>query len=209
MKVAVLFSGGKDSNYALYWAINQGWEVECLVSLKSEREDSFMFHVPCIELTNLQAYCTGIPLVEEKVSGVKEEEVKELERVLSRLEVDGVVSGAVASEYQKTRVDTVCHNLGFKDILYAGFKAMVVGISAYGLDEKWLGRVITDKDVSALMELEKKFGVNVCGEGGEFETLVLDGPTFRKRIVLTETRKVWGGQAGRLNILKAEVRDKS
>jgi len=220
MKVAVLFSGGKDSTYALYWAVNQGWDVEALVSLTPERDDSYMFHKPCVELAKLQAECMGLHIVEREVSGEKEKEVVELERVLSKLDVDGVVSGAVASEYQKTRIDTVCHNLGLKsfaplwhkkpvqllrDILHTGFEVMVVSVSAYGLGEEWLGKLLTEGDVSRLQELEKKYGVNPCGEGGEFETLVLDGPLFGKKLVIRESRKKWGGQAGVLEVVKAEV----
>ncbi|MFH1835170.1 MAG: diphthine--ammonia ligase [Methanobacteriota archaeon] len=223
MKVSVLYSGGKDSNYALYWALNQGWDVDSLVSLKPKREDSYMFHYPCIDLTNLQASCIGLPLLEENVSGVKEEEVSELETVLSKLDVDGIVSGAVASEYQKTRIDSVCHNLELKsfnplwhkepvmlmrDILGAGFKVLVVGVSAEGLDESWLGRLLSEKDVMALVKLEEKYGVSVCGEGGEFETFVLDGPTFKKKIKVKQSVKKWEGQSGILSILEAEIQSK-
>ena len=215
-----MFSGGKDSTYALYWAVNQGWDVEALVSLSPERDDSYMFHKPCVELAKLQAECMGFPLFEAVVSGVKEKEVGELELVLSKLDVDGVVSGAVASEYQKTRVDSVCHNLGFKsfaplwhkkpaqllrEILHAGFEVMVVSVSAYGLGEEWLGKILTEDDVRRLQELEKKYGVNSCGEGGEFETLVLGGPFHNKRIAIRQSKRLWGGQSGTLTVLKAEA----
>jgi predicted ATP pyrophosphatase (TIGR00289 family) len=162
----------------------------------------------------------GFPLVSRKVSGVKEKEVAELERVLGKLDVDGVVSGAVASEYQKTRIDLVCHNLGFKSfaplwhkkpaqllsgILYAGFKVMVVSVSAQGLGEEWLGKLLTGDDVPRLQGLEREYGVNPCGEGGEFETLVLDGPLFERRLVVKEFRKKWLTQAGFLEVVKAEL----
>lgn len=225
MDTAVLYSGGKDSNYALYWALNQGWDVQCLVSMLPQRDDSYMFHVPCVNLTGLQAECIGIPIVSKTVSGVKEKEVAELEQVLKGLRVEGVVSGAVASEYQKTRIDSVCHKLGFKsfaplwhkrpislvsDILSAGFEVVVSGVSAYGLDESWLGKTLCDEDLETLMELERKYGVSVCGEGGEFETLVVDGPIFNERIEVVRTHKVWGGQAGQLIVDEARtVRKKS
>ncbi|MFH1789159.1 MAG: diphthine--ammonia ligase [Candidatus Altiarchaeota archaeon] len=218
MKVAVLFSGGKDSTYALYWVVNQGWSVEALVSLKPGRDDSYMFHKPCIEFTGLQAEAMGLPIVEACVSGEKEVEVEELEGVLSGLGVDGIVSGAVASEYQRTRIDRVCEKLGFKsfaplwhkrphqlmrDIFSAGFQVMVVGVAAQGLGEDWLGRILGLDDLETLGKLSEEYGVSVCGEGGEFETLVLDGPLFKRKIIVKDFRRDWSGQAGSLVILEA------
>ncbi|MDD5111699.1 MAG: TIGR00289 family protein, partial [Candidatus Altiarchaeota archaeon] len=94
MKVAVLFSGGKDSNYALYWALNQGFEVSHLVAIIPKRDDSYMFHLPCIGYAKLQAESIGIPIIQREVSGIKEKEVSELEGLLAKLDVDGIVSGA-------------------------------------------------------------------------------------------------------------------
>lgn len=224
MNVAVLFSGGKDSTYALYLALNEGLNVKTLLSLNPLRDDSYMFHKPCIELTSLQASCIGIPIIEESVSGVKEKEVEELERVLAGLDVEGVVSGAVESQYQKTRIEKVCANLGLKsfsplwhmnpstllsDILSAGFEVMVVGVAAQGLDHNWLGRIITGQEVKLLVDLEENLGVHICGEGGEYETLVVDGPIFTKKIKVKESRKTWDGQSGSLVILETELVDKT
>jgi len=224
MNVAVLFSGGKDSNYALYWALNQGWDVSYLVSVVPARDDSFMYHVPAIELTGLQAECIGIPLIKEPVSGEKEREVEELEKILSKLDIDGIVSGAVESEYQKTRIDTICENLGFKsfsplwhkkpitllgDILSAGFEVMVVGVSAEGLDGTWLGKVLDEEALTDLSTLQKKFGVHPAGEGGEYETTVLDGSTYKKRIEVLASEKKWDKQSGTLGILKTRIVNKT
>ncbi len=94
MRVAVLYSGGKDSNYALYWALREGFEVKYLVSMVSERDDSYMYHVPNIGLTELQAKAAGIPLVKGFTSGEKEREVEDLKDVLEGgLNVQGVVAG--------------------------------------------------------------------------------------------------------------------
>jgi diphthine-ammonia ligase len=221
MKLAVLFSGGKDSNYALYWALNQGFDVTHLVAIIPKKDDSYMFHVPCIGYTRLQAESIGIPLIQQEVSGVKEKEVSELECVLARLDIDGIVSGAVASEYQKTRLDSICENLKLRsyaplwhknqgqllrDMINAGFKVMMVGIAAEGLDEGWLGRILTLEDVEKLEEIGRRHKINVSGEGGEYETFVLDGPIYKRPISIIESaRRMTAKNAGTLEILKAEL----
>jgi diphthine-ammonia ligase len=224
MRLAVLFSGGKDSNYALYWTLNQGFDVTQLVTLNPRRDDSFMFHLPCLDYVSLQAESIGIPPLKKSVSGVKEDEVKELQHVLSKLDIDGVVSGAVASEYQKTRIDGICENLGIKsfaplwhkkpeqllyDIINAGFSVMVVGIAAEGLTEEWLSKILSLADVEELRKLNKKYGISIAGEGGEYETFVLDGPIYKRRIMVKSTvKKMLSKNAGILEIRDAVLSGK-
>ncbi len=118
MKVAVLFSGGKDSAFALWYAQMQGWDVTTLVTVFSESEDSWMFHYPAIKWTKLQAQAIGIPQTLLPTMGVKEKELEDLSAGLEKLRrssgIDAVVSGAVASEYQRTRLDNICEGLGLK-----------------------------------------------------------------------------------------------
>ncbi|WP_461865678.1 diphthine--ammonia ligase [Thermococcus sp.] len=205
MRVAVLYSGGKDSNYALYWALKQGFEVKYLVSMVSESEESYMYHVPNIHLTELQADAVGIPLIKGFTHGEKEKEVEDLKIVLGELEVDGVVAGALASVYQKKRVDKIAEELGLRSFAPAWhrdpvdymneiikiFDVVIVGVSAYGLDERWLGRKIDKNALEELIKLHEKYKIHVAGEGGEFETFVRDAPFFRKRIVFDEVEKIW------------------
>lgn len=206
MRVAILFSGGKDSTYALYWALKQGFDVKYLVSMHSESEESYMYHVPNIHLTELQARAIGIPLVKGFTKGEKEKEVEDLKNVLEGLKIDGVVAGALASTYQRERVEKVAKELGLevfapfwqadpegymREIIKAGFDVVIVGVSAYGLDERWLGRKIDEKAIQELKALNKKYKVHIAGEGGEFETFVRDAPFFRARIVFDEVEKIW------------------
>ncbi|ASJ02336.1 hypothetical protein A3L09_03250 [Thermococcus profundus] len=205
MRVAVLYSGGKDSNYALYWALKKGFEVKYLVSMVSESEESYMYHVPNIHLTELQAKAVGIPLVKGFTSGEKEKEVEDMKAVLEGLKIDGVVAGALASEYQKQRVDRVAKELGIESFAPAWhrdpvdymreiisiFDVVIVGTAAYGLDQSWLGRRIDEKAFEELIKLNEKYKVHVAGEGGEFETFVRDAPFFRARIVFDEVEKKW------------------
>jgi len=207
MRVAVLYSGGKDSNYALYWALKQGFDVKYLVSMVSESEESYMYHVPNIHLTELQARAVGIPLVKGFTSGEKEREVEDMKAVLEGLRIDGIVAGALASEYQKKRVDRVAGELGIESFapawhrkpeeymreLIGIFDIVVVGVSAYGLDEGWLGRKIDGRALEELVALHEKYKLHVAGEGGEFETFVRDAPFFRARVVFDDVEKLWDG----------------
>ena len=116
MRLAALVSGGKDSMLALHHAVWEGHEIVYLVTMFPEREDSWMFHVPNLHLVDLISEALGIPLVKGATSGVKEREVEEVKEVLGKLEVDGVVSGAVRSRYQKERIDRVCRELGLTSL---------------------------------------------------------------------------------------------
>ncbi|AIU68879.1 hypothetical protein TEU_00195 [Thermococcus eurythermalis] len=224
MRVAVLYSGGKDSNYAFYWALKQGFEVKYLVSMVSESDESYMYHVPNIHLTELQARAIGIPLVKGFTSGEKEKEVKDLKAVLEGLKIDGVVAGALASEYQKRRVDRVAEELGIESFAPAWhrdpvdymrelieiFDIVMVGVSAYGLDKGWLGRKIDGKALEELVRLHERYKVHVAGEGGEFETFVRDAPFFKAKIVFDEVEKKWSecNYSGVLEVKRAHLEKK-
>src|SRR4030042_2924535 len=109
MKVAALFSGGKDSTYAIYIAQQYGWNVTNLVTIISENKDSWMYHTLNIHLTEKQAESMNIPLVKKVTKGEKEKELDDLEEILKDLDIDGVISGALASEYQRTRIEKICY----------------------------------------------------------------------------------------------------
>jgi len=223
MRVAALFSGGKDSMFSIYIAQQYGWDVTPLVTLASENKDSWMFHSINIHLTEMLAETLGIPLVKHTTKGEKEREVQDLQDLLRDLPIDGVISGAIASEYQRTRIERVCDQLGIKsftplwhkkpeillrDQLHAGFQSIIVGVFANGFDDTWLGTPITEETVQKLLSLRDRFGINVAGEGGEFETLVLDGPTFKKKLVIDETGKEWHRDSGVLQVKRAHLQDR-
>jgi diphthine-ammonia ligase len=222
MRVAALFSGGKDSVFSIYIAQQYGWDVSHLVTLESENKDSWMFHSINIHLTDLLAETLGIPLMKHTTKGEKEWELRDLQDILSDLPIDGVISGAIASEYQRTRIERVCDVLGIKsftplwhkkpeillrDQLHAGFQSIIVGVFANGFDENWLGKQITEETIEQLLEHQKRFGINVAGEGGEFETLVLDGPTFQKKLVIDESAREWNRDNGVLEVKRAHLQD--
>ncbi|MEM2972191.1 MAG: TIGR00289 family protein [Candidatus Bathyarchaeia archaeon] len=223
MRVAVLATGGKDSTLALQKILSEGYEVKCLVSMIALREDSWMFHYPNIRLVDLFAEAVEIPLVKAETSGVKETEVEDLKRLVEGLDVEALVSGAIASNYQKTRVEKICKELRLKcltplwhkdpmeilwEIVNLKFDVVITGVYAYGFSADWLGRKIDRDAIKALVDLNRRYGISVVGEGGEYETLVVDAPFFKRRIRILEAEKVWKNQSGHLLIAKAKLEDK-
>ena len=226
MKAAVLFSGGKDSTMAVYKAIEEGYDVEYLVSMISDNPESYMFHVPNIHITELSSEAMEIPLIKAKTHGVKEKELDDLKRVLNKLKdkgVEAIFAGALASEYQKSRIDQLCNDLGLmsnaplwhidpkaymEEIIDSGFEVIIISVSAEGLDESWLGRRIDHQLLDEIINLNSKYGMHIAFEGGEAETLVLDCHIFKKRIKIIESSNVWDRDSGYLQITKAELENK-
>ncbi|MEM5871442.1 MAG: TIGR00289 family protein [Candidatus Aenigmatarchaeota archaeon] len=223
--VAVLFTGGKDSTFAIYKAMTMGMNVKFLVTLIPKSKDSYMFHYPNSELTKLHSEAMGIPIILKETEGIEEKEVEDLKQILESLKshIDGVVSGALESRYQRTRIDSICKQLGFEsisphwdrgikaymeEIILSGFEVIITGIAADGFDPSWLGRKIDSETLKDLEKLQEKKGIHIGGEGGEYETFVLDGPIFKKRIKIIEAHKEWDGARGFYIIDKAELVDK-
>jgi predicted ATP pyrophosphatase (TIGR00289 family) len=226
MKAAVLFSGGKDSTMAIYKAIEEGYNVEYLVSMISDNPESYMFHVPNIHITELSSEAMGIPLIKAKTHGVKEKELDDLKSVLKDLKdkgVEAIFAGALASKYQKSRIDQLCIDVGLiskaplwhvdpreymEEIINLGFEVIIISVSAEGLDESWLGRRIDSKLLDEIIKLHNKYGMHMAFEGGEAETLVLDCPIFKKHIKILESSNVWDRDNGYFLISKAELEKK-
>ncbi len=222
MKLAALFTGGKDSTYSIYLARRMGHEITRLVTVIPEVADSYMFHYPNLSFTKLQAESMGIEQVIEHTRGEKEKELQDLKRALERVlpHIDGVVAGAIASTYQKTRVDRIAGELGLKvvtplwsrepatllrEIVSSGFEFIITAVSAEGLEETWLGRRIDQQAVDELVKLSEKYGIHPCGEGGEFDTFVTNCPLFRHRIEIRRARKIWKKDSGVLIIEEARL----
>ena len=224
MRVACLFSGGKDSTYAAYVAMQRGWEVTSLLTVRPADPASMMFHVPNLALTALQAEAMGLPRIEETAAPGEDGELEALRRIFRRANADGVVVGAIASDYQHSRVNRVAAETGVRvfaplwrrdpegllhDYLAAGMRIVMSSVSADGFDATWLGRAWDAETVRDLMELHRTRGVHPCGEGGEFETLVLDAPFFRKAIEILEARPDWQGTSGVWRVERAQLADKA
>jgi len=201
MKLGILFSGGKDSVYSAYLAKKSGHELTCLISLVSENKESYMFHTPSISKTEKQSEAMRIPIIVQKTKGEKEKELKDLEKAIKiaikKYNIEGIVTGAIQSVYQSSRIQKICNKLKIEcfnplwqineekyldDLLKNKFEIIITGVFAYPLDEKWLGKQIDKKFVKEIKELNKKYKISMIGEGGEFETFVVDCPLFSKKL---------------------------
>ncbi len=224
MDLVALFSGGKDSTLAIIRAIEMGHNIKYLATIHSLNPESYMWHTPNIGLTVIQSKCMEIPLISKESMGEKEKEIEDLKSLLKGIDVEGVVCGAIASKYQKKRVEKVCKELKLKilaplwkndqkklleEIIKRKFEVIITAVSAEGFDESWLGRKIDENCVKELLELEKKFGINLAFEGGEAETTVLDCPLFKKKIRIKNFEKRWEGDRGFLEIKDVELVKKS
>lgn len=224
MKVGVLFSGGKDSTYAAFLAKQKGDELGCLITLSPTQSDSYMFHYPNIRWTAMQAEAMHLPQVTLETKGVKEEELADLSRAIETAKrdhsIEGVYTGALASVYQKSRVERICDELDVKavsplwhidpithltNLVANHFEVIMTGVAALGFDESWLGRALDREAIADLARLHTKYGVNPGLEGGEGETFVLDCPLFDQRIEVVSSKKHWKGDAGYLEILAANL----
>jgi diphthine-ammonia ligase len=221
--VAVLVTGGKDSALALRHVSDEGYKVKYLVSMIPLREDSWMFHYINIHLVDLFAEAVEIPLRKAETCGIKEKEVEDLKHLIEKLNIEGIVSGAIASDYQKTRIDRICRDLSLEsiaplwhkkplnilnEILDLEFEVIITGVYANGFNKEWLGRKIDEDAIKALIELNREYDISLVGEGGEYETLVLDAPFFKKRIKVIKAEKVWENQSGYFLVTKAKLENK-
>jgi predicted ATP pyrophosphatase (TIGR00289 family) len=223
MRLAALVSGGKDSILALYRAQKMGHTIEVLATMIPKRSDSYMFHFPNIHLTDYIAKALEIPLVTAETSGIKEKELEDLKKLLASLDVDGVVTGAIQSTYQKQRIDRICNELGIesvaplwhqdpldlmKELIDLKFKVIIIGVYAYGLDQTWLGQEINHETLKKLVKLHEQYQISLVGEGGEYESLVLDAPIFKKRIEIVEVESTYENNSGVIFIKEARLVDK-
>ena len=201
MKLGVLYSGGKDSNLALILAKKYGHKISCLISIASKNKDSYMFHTPEITKTKIQANQMNIPIIIVKTKGERESELKDLEKGISeaikKYKIEGLVTGAVESVYQSTRIQKIANKLNLdmmnplwqknqiellQDLQKEKIEAIIVSVAASPLDKKFLGRTLDNKMIKELKILQKKYHINPAGEGGEYESLVLNSKLFKKRL---------------------------
>ena len=225
MRLACLFSGGKDSTYAIHLAKKQGHDVVCLLSIFPKSEESHLLHHPNLKWTRLQSESMKIPQL--TISSNSDETVDELivlEKLLQNakdeFKIDGLVHGGIKSKFQKEKFESLCVKLNLislaplwntepkkymNDLLDSNFHFLMITVSSDGLDEQWLGKLILKSDIEILNNLSAKFGFNLNFEGGESETFVINCPLFSNPIQINQFTKNWDGYRGRFEIVDAEL----
>lgn len=225
LKVGVLFSGGKDSCVSLWLSQNKGYNVSCLITMLPKNKDSYMFQKSNRDLVKLQEKSLGIPLIFGKTKGEKEKELNDLKNTIKcakeKFNISGIAVGTIESNYQKDRIEKICKSLNLilitplwkmngKDeidfLLKNKFKIMICKISAYGLNEKHLGLVLDNKNILEFLKLSEKYKFNIIGEGGDFETIVLDAPNFKQIINIEHfEKKMQNDLCGEIIIKKTKL----
>ena len=225
MKLACLFSGGKDSTYASHLAKNQGHDVVCLLSIFTKSEESHLLHHPNLKWTKLQSESMKIPqLTIISNSDEIEDELIVMEKLLQnakeQFQIDGLIHGGIKSKFQKEKFESLCLKLNLvpvaplwgidpneymNKLLDSNFHFMMITVSSDGLDEQWLGKLILKSDIEILHNLSAKFGFNLNFEGGESETFVINCPLFSNSIQINKFTKNWDGYRGRFEIVDAEL----
>ena len=204
MRVACLFSGGKDSVFTVFCMLTQGFDP-ILVTIKPEKY-SMMFHHPNIDKTRLQAEALG--LKQYFLQTDDKHWHKKLKALLKKIKAEGITAGAIASEYQRRRIEKLGEELGIptyaplwhkeselmQEVLEY-FETYITAVAAEGLDEKWLG-----KSFSELAKAKIK-NIHPFLEGGEGETFVANAPFFKKRIKIKSWKKKWDKTRGEAEII--------
>ncbi len=223
MKALCLISGGKDSWYACHVMRHMGFCIHGVVNFYSERDDSYMLHTLNAEFVRKQAEASCLKYLAFRVSGVKEVEVNEmglvLERIVKRDGIQALVSGAIKSDYQKHRLDMICEELGIvgyaplwhkdedmllRDAVASGIRFVVVRTAAEGI-ENWVGAEINESNIDEFLESLKRTGVNLAGEGGEYETFVVAAPDFQRELKIVEYEIETDGKARNMILKKVKL----
>jgi len=227
MKLAALFSGGKDSTYAIYLAKKSGHSVDVLLTIFPHNDESHLLHYPNIRFTSLQSESMKIPQIIEKLTSTEpKNESDALDKLIisakENYSIDGIVHGGILSEYQKNSFSLSCkkNNLQIisplwnmepesymKELLSENFEYIISTVSSDGLNDSWLGRTIREDDLIELKKLQQKFDFNLNFEGGEAETFVTNCPLFEKSLFIQDSTTKWDGYRGRFEILEAKLKD--
>lgn len=219
-----MFSGGKDSTYAVHRALEEGWDIKYLLSIKPSRTDCYLFHYATVEHTKLQAQALGIPQIYLKCDVANPiEEARIVKSVVAKNPVDAIIFGGIGlQETQIRSVKDAVADLGIRvfaahesydhaklmqEMIDKGYDIRITAVASEGLDKSWLGRKLDQKTLFEIIKLSKKYGFHEGFEGGYADTFVCDGPIFKKKIELFESKPVWERTSGYL-VTKAKLAEK-
>ena len=187
-----------------------------------------MFHTPAMNMVEMQAEAMGLPILISETEGEKEKELADLEKAIKEAKekygLTQIVAGALYSKYQYDRVVKICDSLDLealaplwhmsqetllRELIAESFDVRITRIASQGLDESFLGKKIDESVVKKFAAINKKMGFHMAGEGGEYESLVVDCPMFKKRVVIDDSKKVMQSDiTGALEITKAHLEEK-
>jgi uncharacterized protein (TIGR00290 family) len=204
-RVVASWSGGKDSCLACYKAMLDGFEVSHLINFIS-KDGRCMSHGLDPKLILAQSQAIGIPTIQREVTwDTYEEGFKTVMKELKQIGVKGAVFGDIDISEHLDWVIRVCNEVGIlymeplwhldrvqilKEFINAGFEAIIVNAKADIFGEEWLGRKVDESFIEDLRRLHSKYSFDICGEMGEYHTLVIDGPIFKRRIKISDSRRV-------------------
>lgn len=196
------WSGGKDSCFACYKAICEGYNVSHLLNFISKEYKRVSFHGTEAKLIQLQAEAIGIPLLQKETTWKGyEQEFKDAVKSLTPDGVTGMIFGDIYLQEHKDWVERVCRELGIEAIeplwgqdqervllefIDVGFEATIVSAKSELFDDKWIGRKVDREFLSHL----KDNNIDLCGENGEYHTFVTDGPMFKKEIKIAKSQPI-------------------
>ena len=224
-----MYSGGKDSTYAIDHALEKGWDIEYLISIKPNRTDCYLFHYATVEHTKELAKILEIPHIMEKCKiADPEKEAQIVKKIVENQQktkpVNAVVLGGTG--LQETQLRSIQnalrplgievfashageeHDLVIEQMLNKGYEIMITQVASDGL-MPWLGRTLTKENFSELKKDSLMYKFHIGFEGGYADTLVLDGPIFKNKLKIDSFEKVIEDQySGHVKINKLRILDK-
>lgn len=228
MNFAGLFSGGKDSTFAISELIRQGHNLVCVIIMQPISDESMLFHYPSTGLLKKISSVLDVPAIQVRCdSPDKESESSQLQTALDKASssypIAGISHGCISSNFQYRIISSICKKFNltmlsplwqidtefyFNQLLDQGFDMIITRVAASGLDKSWLGKSIDRSNYMQLRKLSEKFGFNLTFEGGEAETLVLDSPIYKKKVVVKKSTTVWDGVRGIFEIAEVDLIEK-
>jgi len=202
MSYIASWSGGKDGCFACYEAMRQGYKISHLVNFISDELQRVRFHGTEAKLIQLQSQALGIPLLQKETTWKGyEQEFKKAVQSLIPNGVKGMVFGDIYLQEHKDWVERVCGELSIEAVeplwgknpeevlsgfIDSGFEALIISAQSKFIGPEWIGGRV---DRSFRNYLRHR-GIDICGENGEYHTFVVDGPIFRRRIEITQSRTI-------------------
>lgn len=227
MDVAILYSGGKDSTLCYEYAKKKGWNVKYFISVKPTRTDCFLFHYATVEHTKDLAKILKVNHVYatcEVADPKKEADI--IKEIVKKNPVETILLGGVGlQETQIKSIRDAVFELGIEvfashtgknhaemmyDMIERGYDIRICQVATEGLGKEWVGKKLTRESFQKLKELSDRYGFNIGGEGGYYDTFVCDGPIFSKRLEVLDFDVVMEDEyCGHMNVNSFQIIDKA